>query len=91
MFLYHVYQCNSFFPILNTLKILDAYRAGASAFKEVAAKHNLSTDNIDEIMSDVQEVGPIISECSLLFCDTTYKPNAVWQFATLIRLCIANK
>ncbi len=37
-------------------QILDAYKAGTSAFKDVAARYNLTTDNIDDVVADVQEV-----------------------------------
>ena len=47
-------NCHSIFSLKH--QILDAYKAGATAFKERAAKYNLTTDNIDDVLSDVQEV-----------------------------------
>ena len=48
------FNCYSIFSVKH--QILDAYKAGAAAFKERATKYNLTTDNIDDVLSDVQEV-----------------------------------
>ena len=54
IFVKNFFNCYSIFSVKH--QILDAYKAGAAAFKERATKYNLTTDNIDDVLSDVQEV-----------------------------------
>ena len=37
--------------------MLDAFTAGTTAFKDMTSLYGLNTENVDNVMSDLQEVG----------------------------------